>query len=210
MFRTVVFDLDGTLVDSRAAIVGAARAALAAHGLPPPPDAAVLDAIGLPLADVLARFVPASARGLLPEVVDAYRHAYVALDRHPRPFDGVVAVLDALRGRDLAVATGKSVAGAERVLAELGWRDRFAVVVGHESVPRPKPHPDMVHAVWAALPAAPSDTVVIGDTTFDLDMGRAAGAVTCAVTWGNHPEARLRASAPDFVVHTPAELLALL
>jgi len=208
-YDTLIFDLDGTLVDSREAIVAAATAGLARIGLPAPDPATVLEYVGLPLAEVMARLV-GEGRGDVALAVAGYRAAYADLDRATtRPFPGIEALLDAVADRPLALATGKEVAGATRVLRELGWRDRFAVVIGGDSVRHPKPHPDMVFATWRALPTAPERTLVIGDTTFDLAMGRAAGAATCAVTWGNHDRARLATEAPDHTVDTVAALRAL-
>ena len=101
-----------------------------------------------------------------------------------------------------AVATGKSQRGAERVVKQFGFEDRFEIVLGGNSVPRPKPHPDMLHAIMEAT--GTKDLVMIGDTTYDLEMAHAAGVKAIGVSWGHHTAERLRKWAP--VVDTVAEL----
>jgi len=186
----VVFDLDGTVVDSTKALLEAHDAAWASQGLQRPPDEAILDLIGLPLLHTMRTLAPDQP----PEpLVEAYSRAYAgAAARHERLFDGMAELL--ARPFRAAVATGKSQRGADRVVDQLGLGERFEVVLGATSVPRPKPHPDLLHAIMKAT--GTEDLVMIGDTTYDLEMAHAAGVKAIGVTWGHHSAERLRAWAP--------------
>ncbi|MBJ94111.1 MAG: hypothetical protein CMP23_06485 [Rickettsiales bacterium] len=194
----VVFDLDGTVVDSSQALLGAHRVAWSSLGLQCPPAAAILDLIGLPLLQTMQTLGP----GQDPEALaEAYSRAYVAqAAEHERLFDGIRELLE--RPFRAAVATGKSQRGADRVVRQFGLLDRFEVVLGGNSVPRPKPNPDLLHAIMRAT--GTEDLVMVGDTTYDLEMAHAAGVRAVGVSWGHHSVERLQEWAP--VVHSVEEL----
>ena len=186
----VVFDLDGTLVDSTKALLTAQEAAWRSVGREPPPDAAILELIGLPLVHIMQTLGPEEDPEALAEV---YSRAYVeAAAEHERLFDGMAELL--ARPFRAAVATGKSQRGAERVVRHFALEERFEVVLGGNSVPRPKPYPDMLHAIMEAT--GTRDLVMIGDTTYDLEMAHAAGVRAIGVSWGHHTAERLREWAP--------------
>ncbi|MDP6944406.1 MAG: HAD-IA family hydrolase [Myxococcota bacterium] len=186
----VVFDLDGTVVDSTRTLIGAHEAAWDSVGLPCPPDEAILDLIGLPLVDIMRKLGPEQDPEALSEV---YSLAYARLaPDHERLFDGMAELL--ARPFRAAVATGKSKRGADRVVRQFGLEGRFEVVLGGDSVPRPKPNPDLLHAIMAAT--GTEDLVMVGDTTYDLEMAQAAGVRAIGVTWGHHSAERLRQWAP--------------
>jgi len=189
-YRLVVFDFDGTLVDTREPILLSINAALRSVGLPAREPHEILPLVGLGLERVLAQLAgggrDAAAVG---RMADAYRaHFDTVVAGRTRPFDGVVDALDRLAasGATLAIATSRGMASVEAILAAHGLRHRFALLVTAHCVPHTKPEPDMVRKILADLGAAPGDTVVVGDTTYDLAMGRAAGTATCGVTWGSH------------------------
>jgi phosphoglycolate phosphatase len=196
----VVFDLDGTVVDSTGALLEAHEVAWASLGLQRPPDEAILDLIGLPLIQTMQTLAPSQD----PEVLsDAYSQAYVkAAAHHERLFDGIAELL-ALPFR-AAVATGKSQRGADRVVKQFGFGQRFEIVLGGDSVPRPKPNPDLLHAIMEATESQAEDLVMIGDTTYDLEMAHSAGVRGIGVSWGHHSVERLREWAP--VVDSVEEL----
>ncbi len=196
----VVFDLDGTVVDSTRALLEAHEAAWASVGLQCPRDEAILEFIGLPLVDTMRILAPEQD----PEVLaEAYSRAYVEIAPHSeRLFDGMAELL--ARPFRAAVATGKSQRGADRVVKQLGLGGRFEIVLGGDSVPRPKPNPDLLHAIMKATQARAEDLVMIGDTTYDLEMAHAAGVPAIGVSWGHHSVERLREWAP--VVDSVAEL----
>jgi len=194
----VVFDLDGTLVDSTQALLGAHDAAWASLGLERPTDEAILELIGLPLVHTMRTLGPDHDAEALAE---AYSIAYVEIaPRCERLFDGMTELLE--RPFRAAVATGKSQRGADRVVHQFGLDGRFEIVLGGDSVPRPKPNPDMLHAIIKAT--GTNELVMIGDTTYDLEMAHAAGVKAIGVSWGHHSVERLRKWAP--VVHSVDEL----
>ena len=203
--RAIVFDLDGTLVDSLPDIVGAFHDAFADHGLTAPPEAAVRDHVGLPLEAMYAEFAPAEHVAAL---VAAYRRIYPQrFTRTSRPFPGVPEVLAELRrhGFRLAVATTKRSDMATRFVAAMGLEDALDHVQGTDGFPH-KPAPDVVLRALAALDA--EGTWMVGDTIHDVGAGRAAGLATYAVTWGTHDAETLAAAAPDRLEPDLATLVA--
>ena len=200
----LVFDLDGTVVDSTRALLEAHEAAWTSLGLMRPPDAAILELIGLPLVHTMRTLGPKED----PEALAAaYSRAYVEMStQHERLFDGMAELL--ARPFRAAVATGKSQRGADRTVNQHGLGDRFEIVLGADSVPLPKPNPDLLHAIMAATGTGTEDLIMIGDTTYDLEMAHAAGVKAIGVSWGHHSVARLRKWAP--VVDSVEELGRLL
>jgi len=185
----VVFDLDGTVVDSTRVLLESHAAAWASVGRLCPPAETILELIGLPLIDTMQKLDPTQDAEHLAEV---YSQAYVKLAHHERLFDGMVELL--AKPFRAAVATGKSQRGADRVVKQFGLADRFEIVLGGNSVPRPKPNPDLLHAIMEAT--GTKDLVMIGDTTYDLEMAHKAGVKAIGVSWGHHSVERLREWAP--------------
>lgn len=204
--RGVVFDLDGTLVDSLPDIVASFQHAFTTVGLAPPADAEVRALIGQPLEAMYLCFAPAH----VPALVAAYREHYPRnFVNRSRPFPGVTDVLVELRARGyrLAVATTKRTDMARRFVDALGLGAALDHVQGTDGFPH-KPAPDVVHRALAAL--GTGGTWMVGDTAFDVEAGRAAGLRTYAVTWGTHAESELAAARPDELQPDLARLLALL
>ncbi len=205
----VVFDLDGTLIDSADAVVETAVAAYLAHDLAAPDREAVRQGIGTPLADMLA--LGGVHPSLNAAVTQTYRELYRPIaERLEQPFDGIVALLQDLRsqGLRLAIATGKSQFGADRGALDHGLLPYMGAVIGMDGTRRGKPHPDILLTALAGLGATSTDAVMVGDTTFDLDMARNIGVPAIAVTWGVHSIERLQGSRPDAVAHSVDELAA--
>ncbi|MEO8487808.1 MAG: HAD-IA family hydrolase [Betaproteobacteria bacterium] len=206
-FRLVVFDWDGTLADSTVLIAGAIRSACAAVGRPVPSLSEARYVIGLGLSDALAHVAPGLDAEEQRTLATHYRRHY--LDGEPAIplFDGaadLLAELDAA-GYLLGVATGKTRAGLDRVIASNGLSGRFhATRCADEGFP--KPHPDMLLALMDRLAAAPHETLMIGDTTHDLDLARNAGTHAVAVAYGAHDLDGLVSRAPLATVHSIAEL----
>ena len=206
-FRLIVFDWDGTLADSTAPIAAAIRAACAAVGRPMPSERDARYVIGLGLADALAHVAPGLTADETRELAAHYRRHY--LDREPTIplFEGVSQLLADLDdgGFLLGVATGKTRAGLDRAIAKNGLAGRFhATRCADEGFP--KPHPDMLLALMDRLGAEPRDTLMIGDTTHDLQMARNAGVDCLAVTYGAHPPAALGAFDPRACLHKVSEV----
>ena len=194
----VVFDLDGTLVDSSKALLEAHTQAWSKLGLVRPPPEDIFNLIGLPLDQTMRILAPDQDPEAL---VSAYREAYSrTAPQYETLFDGMRELLE--RPFRAAVATGKSQNGADRAVAQHGLERRFEIVLGGNSVPRPKPNPDLLHAIMETTGC--EDLVMIGDTTYDLEMAAAASVRGIGVSWGHHSRERLEAWAT--VVDTVEEL----
>ncbi|WP_374484891.1 HAD-IA family hydrolase [Zoogloea sp.] len=206
-FELIVFDWDGTLMDSAAAIVRAIQASAADLGLPVPSDARARHVIGLGLNDALHYAVPELAESDYPRMVERYRYHYLSGDDQLTLFDGTVELIAGLRERGhlLAVATGKSRKGLERALSFSGLGEYFhATRCADECFS--KPHPAMLDELMDELGVAQASCLMIGDTTHDLQMAKNAGVAGLAVSFGAHPVEQLQAEVPLACVHTPAEL----
>jgi len=203
----IVFDLDGTLVDSLPDIVASFRWAFGEVGLQAPAEAAVRAEVGLPLEAMYARFAPDEA---VTALAAAYRRHYPQhfADR-TRPFPGVPELLAALRahGYATAVATTKRSAMALRLVDAMGLMGALDHVQGTDGFAH-KPAPDVVRRALAALQA--EGRWMVGDTTHDVGAGKAAGLRTYAVTWGTHDAATLRAAAPDVLADDLRGLMPIL
>ena len=206
-FNLIVFDWDGTLVDSTTLIGEALQHACRELGLPVPDDAAARYVIGLGLADAMKLVAPDLPPSRYPELGARYGEHYLAREREIPLFDGareLLAELDAA-GYLLAIATGKTRAGLARSMARIGLDGVFhATRCADEGFP--KPHPDMLLHLMERLAVQPRATLMIGDTTHDLDLARNAGAEGLAVTYGAHPPEGLASRAPLASVDSVAEL----
>jgi phosphoglycolate phosphatase len=213
--RLAVFDCDGTLVDGQHDIIAAMDAAFSSLGLTPPPRGATRRIVGLSLPQAMRRLLPEGEPELITALVETYKAAYRLArveGRLTEPlFDGIPALLDALRadGWDLAVATGKSDRGLHHCLAAHGLLDHFVSLQTADRHPS-KPHPAMLQAALADALALPEDSVMIGDTSFDMAMARAAGVRAIGVAWGYHSPAELLAAGADSVATSPAHLQEIL
>ena len=190
--KLIVFDVDGTLVDSQAHIHGAMERAFDALGLICPPREYVLSIVGLSLPQAMARLAPGADSGAL---VAAYKSSFAGMraDTASPLYSGAQAVLEQLAARAdmlLGVATGKSRRGLRHVMAAHGLEGYFVTTQVADDHPS-KPSPSMLLAAMNEAGCAPQDTVIIGDTSFDMDMGAAAGVHRIGVTWGYHPRAAL-------------------
>lgn len=214
--RLAIFDCDGTLVDSEANICRAMEHAFDLHRLAPPPRPAIRRVVGLSLVEAVRALAPEADDAFHRRLAADYKQAFHTLrseDRlDPEPlFEGVADTLDALRdgGWTLGVATGKSDRGLHHILTHHAILDRFATLQTADRHPS-KPHPSMVLAAMAEAGAEPAATAMIGDTSFDMAMGRAAGTRTVGVAWGYHDAAELLHAGADAVAMAAAQLPHLL
>lgn len=213
MTRLAVFDCDGTLVDSQAAICRAMEACFVAHGLVPPDRHATRRIVGLSLPDIMHVLAPDAEAELHRSLVDGYRTTF---QRHRAEgwveeplFDGLAGVLDRLEadGWVLGVATGKSDRGLRLCLERHGLHGRFVTLQTADRHPS-KPHPAMLRAAMDEAGADRHATVMIGDTSFDMTMARAAGVTALGVGWGYHAPEELRDAGAAAVVDDAAALSA--
>jgi phosphoglycolate phosphatase len=200
-----VFDVDGTLIDSQHAIVAAMTAACGEIGIATPSPANIRRIIGLSLTDAVTLLLPDIGPGVRDALVDAYKRDFARqrglADHHEPLFEGARAALDALSaaGWLLAVATGKSRRGLAAMLERHGLSGRFVSLQTADDNPG-KPHPGMLRRAIAEAGAQAAATVMIGDTSYDMQMGRAAGTRTLGVAWGNHRPADLLDAGAERVV----------
>lgn len=204
----VVFDWDGTLCDSLSHIVTSLRAAAVQLGLPVPAPSRARSVIGLGLAEALEELFPGLGVERSERLRQMYRQHYAHPDRPPeRLYPDALNCLSMLRaaGVTMAVATGKSRAGLQRALDETGLEGWFAATRTAEETAS-KPDPTMLNQVMAELGFAPGQTVLVGDTTFDLDMAAAAGVARVGLTHGAHCRSHLERCAPEVLFDGLAEL----
>jgi len=209
--RLAVFDCDGTLSDGQAAICAAMAEGFADAGLAPPDPNQVRRIVGLSLPSAIARLAPGEAPKAHDRVVAAYKQAFFrARERgavQEPLFDGIAALLGRLHrsGWTLGVATGKSDRGLRGCLTMHGIFDLFMTLQTADRHPS-KPDPAMLRQAMAEAEAEPANTVMIGDTVYDVDMARAAGCRAIGVAWGYHAPQELLAAGAEAVAATAEEL----
>jgi phosphoglycolate phosphatase len=195
-YRLIVFDWDGTILDSPAGIAESIRASCGDLGLAVPDPELASHVIGLGLPELMRTVAPALPRERYAEFVEAYRRHFRAREPSMQIFPGMRELLEDLSSRSiLGVATAKSRRGLERALDATGLRPHFrASRCADES--RPKPAPDMLLELMEETSVDPRSVLMIGDTSHDLQMARAAGVDALAVSYGAHREEALRACGP--------------
>jgi phosphoglycolate phosphatase len=194
--RLIVFDIDGTLVDSRDLILAIHQHIFPAHGLPMPAEEAIMALVGLSHREVFTALV--GADGPIESLIAGYKeHAWAlrSTNAHWEPlFPGAADLIEALIRRSdcrLAIATGKGRRGTDLLLQRNGWTEHFSSSHTSDDCPS-KPDPTMLLRAMAAAEATPAETVMIGDSVFDMRMALAAGATPIGVAWGHQPPAALR------------------
>lgn len=212
--KLIIFDIDGTLIDSQNLIVEAQRRTFVAHGLEPPTRERSLSIVGLSLLEAFTVLV--GPKGPAAEMVESYRQAFKAVIKDPRyhepAFEGALETLRLLHRRDdvvLGVATGKSRRGVDRLLAQPGWGRMFSTIQTADDAPS-KPHPAMILQAMAETGVGPDSTFMIGDTTFDMKMTVAAGARPVGVAWGYHEREALQDAGATAIIDRFDELIPVL
>ncbi len=210
-FELIVFDWDGTLMDSAGAIVAAIQAACRDLDIAPPSDARARHIIGLGLNDALANALPDLPPARYRALAERYRHHYLAGDGELGLFEGIEALVAGLAasGHRLGVATGKSRHGLDRALTASGLAGHFRATRCADECPS-KPHPQMLYELMDEFAVPAERTLMVGDTTHDLKMAQNAGVGALAVAYGAHPRAELTAAQPLYCAGSVAELQAWL
>ena len=206
-YELIVFDWDGTLMDSAGAIVAALQAAARDLGIAEPSDARARHIIGLGLRDALANALPDLPEEQYRALAERYRFHFLAGDSELEMFAGIPELVTGLsrKGRQLAVATGKTRKGLQRALESSGLESLFHATRCADEC-HSKPHPQMLYELMDELGVAPELTLMIGDTTHDLLMARNAGVAALAVTYGAHGRAELLAEEPLACADSVAEM----
>ncbi len=215
MKRLAIFDCDGTLVDSQANICLAMEHAFDEAGMTPPSRHATRRIVGLSLVEAMRVLLPGAKAQVHTDMAEHYKASYLVLRNngleHEPLYDGIAALLSSMdeSGWLLGVATGKSDRGLERCLNHHGIKGLFVTLQTADRHPS-KPHPAMVIQALADAGAEAANAVVIGDTVYDIHMGKAAGTRTIGVNWGYHPVDELRGAGADAIAESMDELEAIL
>jgi phosphoglycolate phosphatase len=190
--KLAIFDVDGTLVDSRAMITASLNEAFAATGVTPPDRSTFMSIVGLSLLDAMRALVPHEDPVAHERLATAYKQSFWDLrasGAHPEDlFEGAHDLLARLHARDdvlLGIATGKSRRGVAHLIEKHGYQGWFATIQTSDDHPS-KPHPSMVVTALTETGLEPQAAIMIGDTSFDIEMARAASAGAAGVSWGNH------------------------
>lgn len=209
-FQTVLFDLDGTLIDSVDLIVDSYHHAYSVHGLPPRSRDEILAGLGTPLRIVFGDVTDDATQ------IDSWIATYRAYnlthhDARVHAYPGAVEMVQRLKsaGHRLGLVTSKNRLGAARGLALVGLADTMEVIVGADDVVNPKPHPEPVQRALTQLGMPPETCLFVGDSHHDIRCGRSAGVWTAGVTWGPFDRQHLEMVAPDYYCDTPDELLGI-
>ncbi|WP_417743392.1 HAD-IA family hydrolase [Salipiger sp.] len=198
--RLVIFDVDGTLVDSQADILASMQAAFGATGLAVPTREEILSIVGLSLPQAMAKLAPMADKAARAQMVEAYKAAYLELRSEKGTpessplYPHVRKVLDQLHAEPdtlLGIATGKSRRGLDKLVDGHNMRRLFVTQQCADDHPS-KPHPSMIEAALSETGVSPQRAVMVGDTSYDMDMARSAGILAIGVTWGYHDAGRLR------------------
>ncbi|MFA7305278.1 MAG: HAD-IA family hydrolase [Hyphomicrobium sp.] len=210
--KLIVFDCDGTIVDSQAGIVLSMEHAFKSLRMIPPTREQTLAVVGLSLLEACSALAPEAEYGTCVELTEAYKAAFRELDRNPSDADilfplakETIAHLAARDDHLLAIATGKSRRGVERMCEREGWQSSFVTIQTSDDHPS-KPHPSMLLRAMLDAGVEPADTVMVGDTTYDVDMARAAGVSAIGVAWGYHSVAELTNAGAHRIVESFVDL----
>lgn len=196
-FDLIVFDWDGTLMNSTGNIARALQSVFQAHGLPEPDYQAARHVIGLSLMEAFQYLAPMLSMKQIPALIETYKTHYQIVANRPILYDGVVEGLTALQdaGYELAIATGKSRAGLDLVLRETAL-SRYFSVTRTADVTASKPHPQMLNEILAQTGVEKYRALMVGDTTHDLQMACNAGCPAVGMSYGAHDVAALRTCTP--------------
>lgn len=203
--RLVIWDVDGTLVDSQHNIVAAMHLACEQHGILPPPPEHVRRGIGLSLVEAVAQALTDHDTATHERIAKAYQEAFFTLRARPDHVEHLFpGAAEALRRLDaagllLGMATGKSRRGVDHFVSHWALEDLFVTLQCVDDCPG-KPHPAMIQRALAETGCDPRLTVMVGDTTFDMMMARNAGVGAIGVTWGNHPASDLHRAGAHVVI----------
>jgi pyrophosphatase PpaX len=206
-FDAVLFDLDGTLLDSIELVLASFHHTFDTHEMARPTDAELLEGLGTPIEAVFARW--SDERISIAAMIETYlAHNLAIHDSMVRPYPGVCELVHALcgDGARLGLVTSKRRASALRGLRAIGLEACFETLVCAGEAARAKPYPEPVHHALASLGVAPERAVFVGDSTHDMESGRAARVATAAVLWGPFSRAALEPTEPSVFAHDAAEL----
>ena len=202
----VIFDLDGTLIDSRVDIAHSINQGLLSVGAPESSKETIFPLIGHPLIEIFHRLLPSELKNQAEEATNVYRRYYLHhCSDASRVYPGVIDCLGRLRAVPLAIATTKMTFMAVKVVKELGLAHYFKLVQGSDNIPH-KPDPTLLNIVLNKLKKGAGNSWMVGDTIFDIQAGKAAGMRTCAITYGIGETEALKQEDPDLLLNSLSTL----
>ncbi len=208
--RLVIFDFDGTMADTRHNIVLTMQCVMRELGMPVADEETCASTIGLPLKDCFRKIFPELTDDGAEHCAETYRQIFFANAKSlvPNMFPFVQETIDLLHTHhiQMAIASSRTSASLLGFIREMRLADKIAMVVGSDEVTRHKPHPEPVNVILSALDVPAAETLVVGDMPVDILMGAAAGAHTCAVTYGNASAEELSAAGAEFLIDDMREL----
>ena len=211
MIKLIIFDFDGTLGDTRRTIVATWQMTMRALNLPVRDEATIAATIGLTLAHSTSSMFPELTEEQVDECVKTYRRTFDENKQLfiPQLFPGVGDAIRILkqRGLTMSVASSRSSRSLNEFLLQMGVAEHMSYVLGADMVDKSKPDPEPVLKTLAALQIPAAQTLVVGDMPVDILMGKAAGAMTCGVTWGNATKDDLQEAGADYIIDDISELL---
>lgn len=210
MIRNIILDFDGTIMDTTPVIVSTMVDAIRELGLPARSEDECKSTIGLRLEDIPYELFPGNETAEK-EFPSTYRRIFTENHQKnkPSPFPGVIETLRSLHasGYNMAIASSRSHRSLQEFVDEMELQSIFAAILGGDDVKHAKPSPEPVQTLCRRFGWNPDETIVVGDTTFDIEMGKAAGALTCGVTYGNQSRERLGQSHPTAIIDTFSSLI---
>lgn len=207
----VIFDLDGTLLDSKECSVKATKAAFTEMGLKVPSEVVIEHYMGIPIEESFFKMSEQPLdQEIAAELIRIFRAYYQIYEESTlKVFPEIPHVLEILNKRKVPcfVVSSKKTAVVKRNLAAQDLADFFEEIIGSDTVSHYKPHPEGINQLVTQYQVDPTKTIMVGDAIFDVQMGKAAGVKTIAVTWGSHNAKKLSAEKPDALAETPQEIL---
>ncbi|MGF1576000.1 MAG: HAD family hydrolase [Cyanophyceae cyanobacterium] len=205
----VIFDFDGTLANSEPGITWVIEQVIAELDLPPTAVETWRQMIGIPLRTQLTHLLPETRQAELENWIERYRAISAEVEPHFAPFEGMQAVVEHLdqAGIPMAIASSRVSTGILKILAHWDWPVTFDPVISPTEVRQPKPHPESVERILAHYDQDPATALLIGDTSFDIEMACRAGISSWGVTWGVHSVQQLQTAGATRCFTTPADVL---
>lgn len=207
--KHIIFDFDGTLMDTAPVILATMAATIKEMGLPERTEEQCRETIGKRLEDIPEMLFP-DVPNISTEYAATYRRIF-ELENRPgvaKPFPGVIDTLRSLHsfGFSMAIASSRNSSSLQKFVDDLELTDLFCMLIGGDNVAEAKPAPEPVYTICRKMGWQMAETLVVGDATYDIMMGRNAGCPTCAVTYGNQSRSQLMSVSPDFILDSFAEL----
>jgi len=200
--KTLILDFDGTIADTRTGIVQTVQMTAKALKMPEPEEQEIIKLIGLPLKDTFIQALHLSDDKILDQAIAFYRDKYNDNIDTVQLFPNVAKTLEFIYKQEvnITIASNKGKNGLMLLLNKLGIIQYFSLILGVQDVQNKKPAPDMILRILDETKSLPKETLVVGDTIYDIEMGQQANCVTCGVTYGNHSENQLKAQKANYII----------